>query len=1099
MRSGTPLRTIPGLLITILLLATACGDSPMPALPHSSTAPAPATAPSELREVGVSPDRPPQDNDIRFEHFSLEQGLSQSSIMCILQDSRGFMWFGTEDGLNKYDGHSFTVIKNDPDSPNSLSSNFIQCLHEDEAGLLWIGTRGGGLNRFDRETGQFARYQHDPNDPQGLSSDDVQAIYEDRAGTLWIATGDGGLNRFDRETEQFTNYRNDPDDPYSLCHNSVLAILEDHEGVLWIGTSGGLDRFEPEIERFTHYQNDPNDPHSLSNDHVQAIYEDHMGTLWVGSFGGLNELDRTTGRFQHYHHETDNPHSLSEDEVWTIHEDREGVLWVGTHGGGLNRFNRETEQFTHYQNDPLDPHSLSNNEVWSIYEDQGGVLWIGTFGGLNKFNPLTAHFVHFRNNPDDSNSLSENRVWSIYEDQHGVLWIGTYGGGLNRFDRHSGNWRHYQNDPDDPHSLSSDVVRLVYQDGAGVLWIGTDDGLNRFDDEREQFVRFQRDPGDPCSLSHSKVWPILEDREGMLWVGTWGGLNGFDRSSGCFTHHLINADDPGSLANKVWVIHEDRSGVLWIGTAGGLARFDRESGQFTRYQHDPDDPNSLSNNLVFTIHEDQLGALWIGTWGGGLSRFDPAEGTFAHYREKDGLANDVVYGILEDEQGDLWLSTNRGLSRFNPEKGVFKNYDATYGLQSDEFNNGAYHRSMSGEMFFGGINGFNAFYPEQIIDNSHISPIVISTFKKFNQTVRTDLPPDEHILLSYKDNFISFEFAALDYTAPERNQYAYMMEGLDKDWVYIGTQRHADYRNLRPGEYVLRVKGSNNDGVWNEEGTSIRITVTPPFWETWWFRGMVALALLGGVLGGYRLRVRSLEARSRELESQVEARTAQLRREIDQRIQAEEALRQGEREKAVAEERQRLARELHDSVTQALYGITLYSQAAAGQLSLGYADRVAKQLRELQDTALEALAEMRLLIFELRPPALEKEGLVATLQARLQAVEGRVGLKTKFKVEGEGRLPPETEEGLYRIAQEALNNALKHAHARNITVYLRQAERAVTLEVSDDGVGFDPATARERGGLGLSAMEERAVELGGHLTVKSEPGEGTQVIVEVLV
>ena len=542
----------------------------------------------------------------------------------------------------------------------------------------------------------------------------------------------------------------------------------------------------------------------------------------------------------------------------------------------------------------------------------------------------------------------------------------------------------------------------------------------------------------------------------------------------------------------VWVIHEDRSGVLWIGTAGGLARFDQVSGQFTRYQHDPDDPNSLSNNSVFTIHEDQSGALWIGTWGGGLNRFDPTQETFTHYREKDGLANDVVYGILEDEQGDLWLSTNRGLSRFNPEKGVFKNYDATYGLQSDEFNNGAYHKSRSGEMFFGGINGFNAFYPEQIIDNSHIPPIVITTFKKFNLTLRTDLPPDEHILLSYKDNFISFEFAALDYTAPERNQYAYMMDGLDKDWVNIGTQRHADYRNLQPGEYVLQVKGSNNDGVWNEGGTSLRITVTPPLWEAWWFRGIVALALVGGALGGYRLRIRSLEARSRELEKQVEARTAELQQEIDQRIQAEEALHQREREKAVAEERNRLARDLHDSAKQEALAASLHLGTAltlfdrdieAAKSHLIEADNLVDSVRE----------ELTDLIHEFRPPLMNGQNFDDALNEYAIEWVHQNKIEIDLNVEGNLDLSLETKQAIYRIMQEALANVARHSSAGSVDVTLNFQADSVVFTIVDDGLGFD--TQKQYAGMGLYSMRERAETLNGRFDIESKPGLGTKVCV----
>jgi len=461
-------------------------------------------------------------------------------------------------------------------------------------------------------------------------------------------------------------------------------------------------------------------------------------------------------------------------------------------------------------------------------------------------------------------------------------------------------------------------------------------------------------------------------------------------------------------------------------------------------------------------------------------------------------------GILADSAGMLWLTTNRGLSRFDPRTETFRNYGAQDGLPAGRLVRTAISQSNSGELLIGSAEGLVAFYPDRMPENPSPPPIAITTLSLFNEVIRRDLAPDEPIELSYQQSFLSFEFAALDYAAPEENQYAYRLEGVDPDWVQAGTRRRADYPNLRPGRYTFRVKASNSAGVWNEEGIAVSIAITPPFWETWWFRGIVLLALAGAAVGTYRLRVRGMEARSHQLERQVTDRTAELsqanlllEQEITEHERAEEALAQERASAAVVAERNRLARELHDSATQSLYAVTLYADAATRLLSSGQVEPAAENLHKLRGTAKEALGEMRMLIFELRPPILAEQGLAAALGARLEAVEGRAGLQTELHAEGEGRLPADVEEGLYRIAVEALNNALRHARARCISVSLRFGHEATSLEVADDGIGFDPAAIRRSGGQGLQGMAERAEQLGGTLTVDSTPGTGARVRVVV--
>ncbi len=835
-----------------------------------------------------------QDMNLRFEHLTVEQGLSTPSITGIMQDSIGFMWFGTYDGLNRYDGYRVTVFMPDASNSTSINHNVIQSLYVDHDGVLWVGTGGGGLNRFDQTTEQFTHYQHRPEDPASLSHNFVTAIHEDQDGTLWIGSGGGGLNRFDQTTEQFTHYQHRPEDPASLSHNFVTAIHEDQDGTLWIGTEGGgLNKLDRATGRFTHYMHEPGNTHSLSDDVVRSIYEDRTGVLWIGTEGGgLNKLDRATGRFTHYMHEPENALSLSDDHVRSICEDQSGVLWVGTYGGGLDKLDKTTGRFVHYTHKPDNPLSISNNNVTSIYEDKGGVLWIGTEGGgLERLDRASQRITLYRHQSGNPQSLSDNGIRSIYEDQAGMLWIGTMGGGLNKLDRTTGRFTHYMHEPGNSASLSDNDVRSIYEDKSGVVWIGTyGGGLNKLDRTTGRFTHYVHEPGNAFSLSHNRVVKIYEDRDGVLWIGTWGGLNKLDRTTGRFTRYLQDPDDPYSVSNNgILSFCEDQSGAFWIGTMDGLNRLDRATGRFSRWGYEPENPFSLSHNTIPSIYEDRSGVVWIGTYGGGLNRFDRATGKFSHISDKDGLPNNVIYGILEEKDGSLWMSTNRGITRFQPNAApdaAIRNFDVRDGLQGNEFNRGAYLKSRNGEMFFGGMGGLNAFHPELVTANPYIPPVVITNLRLFNSPapidpngfsiLRKSIVETDSLVLSYDQSVISFDFAAMHFAHPERNQYTYMMEGFDKDWVYAANKRDVTYTNLDPGTYSFRVKGSNSDGVWNENGVAIHIFITPPWWQTWWFRLVVGGMLVALVGGGYRARIGQMDVHRQELEQQVAEQTRAL-------------------------------------------------------------------------------------------------------------------------------------------------------------------------------------------------------------------------------
>ncbi len=1441
-----------------------------------------------------------QEPVLRFERLTPEQGLSQSQVYAILQDRQGFIWIGTGEGLNKYDGYSFTVYKLDTADPTSLVDNAVRSLYEDRQGTLWVGTNNG-LSRFDRDTQTFTRYRHDPDDPQSIAAPWVADIAEDAGGTLWFGTITGGMNRFNRENQTFSAYKVTPE-----ARGSLMYI--DRAGTFWVGNSEGLHTFDPASRQFTPVVYEPAEP----GRDVYALQQDRQGFLWIGTEQGLYRFDRERQTSTHYTHDPDNPDSLSDNWVSTIHEDQTGTLWVGTYSAGLNRFDPESETFSRYQHSPTSPTSISSNTIYTLYEDRTGLLWIGTAAGINIFNPRTRAFNHYTADPEQPDGLANSDIAAFAVEPDGNLWVGTWEGGLSYFDRDAATITTYRHDPADPRSLSHDTVYALYRDRAGMLWVGTyGGGLNRFDPATERFTRYRHDPDKPTSLSNDVIPTIYQDQRGTLWVAGEEGLNRFNPATERFTRYLHDPDDPTSLSHsEISSIYEDPAGTLWVGTwGGGINRFDPDRQIFQRYTHEPDDPGSLSDNRVFSITGDAAGTIWVGTTTG-LNRLDPGTERFKRYTENDGLPANAVRCLVVDDSGTIWLSGSRGLAALDPTTGALRRFTARDGLQGDGFNGGSCFRAPDGELFFGGSNGFNAFDPQQLTNNPHPPPppVVLTGFDLLNEPVNLgqDLATLTELPLSYRDAVISFEFAALDYAHPDRNQYAYKLEGFDADWVAAGTRRAVTYTNLDGGDYTLRVRGANSDGVWNAAGLTVAISVTPAPWQTWWAYSLYALAAVGFVAGYVRDRTRAqareLARQRQELERErlvaerlrridrlkeekfraffnrspigigiardgvildanpaclrifgyntldavrdtltvehiapqdrvaiidhimrhgegealesgqftltglrsdgsefpllynatrmimpdgaeavaffitdmsdlkraeeerdqfftlsqdmlciaeidgyfkrlnpawettlglsieellaepfinfvhpadrsvtesvivnvpkqhnlvsfenryrckngtykwlawsytfwpnqslfyavarditaqkraadeqhrlyqvaeglrdvlavinsdrsladilhfivgqanrmlgvdvgviyrflqptdgatgeifrveaaegfeedyqgiliheatlticydailsrqpaaiadmtslldgllardtlgadyrrlvVESRRrfratlvvpliikgevygtislydARSRQFVDEEIKLAVAfaaqsalaienarLRQQVRQAAVREERGRLARELHDSVTQSLYSLTLLAEGWRLQAEEEQLDQVVAHFARLGSIANQALREMRLLIYQLRLPVLEQEGLVGAIQRRLEAVERRSGINGRILVEGTLDLPITVEEHLYRIIQEALNNALKHAQAGNVTVTIQAVGVPLTVEIADDGQGFVPDDSMP--GVGMHSMRERVEQLGGTLEICSTPGNGTRV------
>ncbi len=833
---------------------------------------------------------------IRFQRLSMEEGLSQTSVHCIFQDKKGLLWLGTENGLNRYSGTEFKAYKMDPQQRDSLSNNVVWRIVEDKEGNLWIATRGGGLNRFDHYTERFTRYQNEPGNPNSLSNNEIWALTIDRAGILWVGTHSGGLNRFDPKTGTFTRYFAEPDNPNALGNNFIRCAYEDSSGILWFGTNGGgLHSLEPGAEAFTRYTHQPENENSLTGNGITSILEDRSGKLWVGTKSGLNLWDREKNTITRFLSDPNEPRGLSDNGVRVISEDEGGGIWVGT-DSGLNRYNPRDQTFIQYRADPEGLHSLHVDYIQAIYEDRSGVMWVGTrLGGLYRFQRWKKGFFHYLNEPENPNTLTNNLVWAILEDRRGAIWVGT-DKGLDKIERDLGKVTHYSQQPPAPGSFAGTQVWSLCEDKNDDIWLGASNGLNKYDPETGSFSLFSLPSLSVNGELGKLVFTILEDRKGFLWLATIEGVKRFEPETKEFTVYSNQAGNPHTLSdNSVQALLQDREGTLWVGTSNGLNRFHSQSGTFTRYYADPRDPRKLDHDSIFYIHEDGGGNLWLATDGGGLTKWNREREIFTFYTRKDHLPSNVVNGILEDARGSLWLSTSNGLCRFDPHTETVKTFDSKDGLQSNEFNKGASFLGRRGEMFFGGVNGFNAFFPADIKDNPLAPPLVITGVEIFNQPVQVGEVKDGvtvlkqgstetgSIQLSYKHVVFSIYYAALHYTIPEKNRYAYMMEKVDKQWNYVGNRHFATYAHLDPGRYVFRVKAANSDGVWNEEGIPLQITILPPFWMTWWFRGLFALGLLGGITLVIRYRLNRVResARQEQLVLKREMEKQQLERELE--------------------------------------------------------------------------------------------------------------------------------------------------------------------------------------------------------------------------
>jgi diguanylate cyclase (GGDEF)-like protein len=782
-----------------------------------------------------------------FARLAVEQGLSQNTVQVILQDATGFLWFGTEEGLNRYDGYTVRAFKHDPQDPRSLPDNTVSALHVDQAGRLWVGT-DSGLSLFDRGSESFMVVP--------TVKGRVTGLIEEPDGTIWV--GSEGYGVFERKASgELVLHQNVTGDPGSFASYLPSMLLRDRQGRIWIGTrNAGLERLDRSgtSPRFVHYAHDPNDPASLAHNEVWGLAEDVTGRIWVATYGGgVSVLDPDSGSFLHHRHEPDHPGTLPTDLVTAVFRERSGDMWVGTDGGGVQRYDAASGAFLGYRHDPLNAQSLSQDVIRTFYQDRQDQLWIGTFlGGANVLHRPRHPFGYFTRDPKDPESLANAAIASFAEDARGRVWVGTEAGWLHRFERQAARFVRYKL----PANLSGALA--LHEDRRGRLWVGSyRGGLARFDPESGSSTTYVHRAGDRATIANDEVWAIAEDDSGSLWLGTNDGLDRFDPESGRVTAHHDTPRTEETRDNAgVRALLIDRAGTLWVGDLSGLRVLPRGGDRLVRVR--PDDIG-LRHDGVVALHEDPRGTMWLGTYGGGLKRLDPKTGALATYKD---FVSDVIYGIQPDAQGRLWVSTNHGLARFDPATGAVWSFDLTNGLQSLQFHLGASLRTRTGRLMFGSVDGLYDFDPEAMKPDSFAPPLVFTSMRIFNEpaTLPAALSASEQVTLSYRDKVVSLEFAALDFSIPRRNRYAYLMEGLSDRWIELGERRDVTFTNLDPGRYVFRVKAANGDGVWNESPAALEVVVQPPFWATLWFRALAAAAVALVLLGLHRLRVRRLTA-----------------------------------------------------------------------------------------------------------------------------------------------------------------------------------------------------------------------------------------------
>ena len=1002
--------------------------------------------------------------------------------MCILQDSLGFIWLGTQDGLNRYDGKKFVIYKSDNTSVDSLTGYVIYSLFVDSGGNVWVGTLSG-LCRYDRELDKFEQFVSTGRS-DGLPVDQIRSIAEGRDGSIYLATYGGGLSVFDVHSRSFKSYGVGNGSPNGLSYAKLNSLFVDSNGRILVGTwGGGVDIFDPEAERFLRVGFKDMIGNSLSHKRVNNMSEDSSGKILISTNGGLFILEKGSNEAV----QADLPEVIKEQEAQLVSfamEDSHGSLWIGTREKGLWLRRRDSGRFVNYEHDEFSSDSISNNSVTCIYEDISGLMWVGTYGdGADRFNPETGNVLHFFHDPRDSTSISTNKVYCFAEAPDGRIWIGTRGKGVNVLDMSTYEVTQFEHPEFDQRITGLEVILSIEIDPEGRVWIGTSGGgLIRYNPSSGEMSHFRQSATEEGSISNDTVYDILSDECGNLWIGTSGGLNYYDRQSGSFRSFRSDPDDPATLSSdRIRDLCFGDDGTLWIATEyGGLDSMDTKTMKIKRYQGA--DGVSI-DKVVYSLGVSSDGCIWAGTTSG-IYILNAGKGTCRVVNERDGLPNNLIYSIIPDKDS-MWISTNNGIAKLSMTGEVISTYDKSDGFQGNEFIQHSSLKLRDGRIMYGGLNGFNLFDPNGFRKSGFRPKLVFTDFRLFNRSVipggkesplENSIWSEEEIELTYRDSVITFGFAAMDFRAPERIQYKYKLEKFDRDWVSSGNAGTATYTNLDHGQYTFKVMSTNSEGEWNEDILSMRMSISPPFWKTGWFKALSAVSVL---TAGSMIYQNKLNQVRKEKKAQEE-----FTRKV---IEAQE------------NDRKRIASELHDSIGHGLLISKNRLQLSLNEGSID--DGTSKNLKEVSEILSGTLSEVREISYNLHPYQIERLGLTKAIKSIVDRVSGTAGVSFISSVdEIDGLLPQESEITLYRIVQESVNNIIKHSQATEALLNVSRGDCEISVLMSDNGKGFPSSSDKPSApghGLGLQGMKERARMINAGISITSSRGSGTEVKLSV--